>query len=399
MAENWPRIEGGQWPSSPGEVSSLDLDEVTDRVREANGHLPRLLTSRSQRKRRARRNNQPAHWKAFCRAKKERDRAKKASEQLKSNAHLFPSKPEAAIALCRIENYCSLLDDYEFLFVRTAPDNITTGPQRHYDWRAGDFEGWTYLSKNSVVIDVSDEKNPVLVCIYTPFETLVPELDNKAATLFRIREFYRSQERTAWKGENKMAGKMYAHGYRAGYDKGRSWGKYVLKEKIRDRPDIFEPYLAELDRVVEDYWTAMQARCARQALDIIRVAEHLKTPRLANTPAGNLTVTIDAATPSHTDHDAYIEDKEEEEEDLPTFAFGLWFDYNRPTIKTKPPEGGQFFFPQYRIYCRVSHGTSIIWSGRDTLHGTAKLFENEMAARIGTSIQLVEQLCQRCKKH
>jgi len=249
---------------------------------------------------------------------------------------------------------------------------------RHYDWCAGDFNGWKRLSSNTIIIDETDQNNPFLVCVYTPTETLLTNLEQKARTLAQMPEFYLEQHRKSWTGENKMKGKMYAHGYRGGYVKGESWGKYFLKPEIRSKTTMHETFLAELDQIVEDYWMAMLQRTTREVADVIRTSKQKGTPQLADSPMGNLTVTINGSTPAHCDKDAYLEENGEKK--VGTFAFGAWYDHGTGKI-----DGGQFFFPQYHFYCPISHGTSLIWSGRDTFHGTARLQCRGDIIRIGTS--------------
>jgi len=251
---------------------------------------------------------------------------------------------------------------------------------------------WLKISqRNTILVNFSHSSPIVAVYFASPLFSAV-DLAEKAKTLLKIQDFNHPLKRSAWAktAASEMLGLMFGHGFRAGYTKGISYGEY--SQKNRDVPeDQVKLWKKQMDLIAADYFIALEKITPALALNLALVALHTGTPLLANTPAGNITVTLNASTPAHTDHDAYLE---EAEDLVGTYAFGTWYNHGTGSVK-----GGHFFLPEYQVYLKIRHGTSIIWSGRDVVHGTAELKTEGDVVRIGTSIQLVEQLCQRGKSN
>jgi len=269
-------------------------------------------------------------------------------------------------------------------------------------YHPNDMQSWIKFSKrNAIFIDPESTSPSKIIALYSPCP-LLTELDKKARCLSRIENYNHPIERKAWKVTSEhpkrtMKGKMYGHGFRGGYEKGKSWGTYVQKPGVRgeQRRTEIEEWKQEMDMIVIEYFRQYRMLVPQLAIDLCLTALEYKTPLVAGTPVGNLTVTINGSTPAHTDNDAY---REEGTEEIGAYAFGTWFNFHPNGEQEKSQVlGGDFFFPEYEIYLELSHGTSAIWCGRNTVHGTAELETIGDVFRIGTSIQLTQALANRCK--
>jgi len=150
----------------------------------------------------------------------------------------------------------------------------------------------------------------------------------------------------------------------------------------KKNPVTFEEsshYAAQLEEIVKHYTQIFQQYLPQQAKEAFDVCAAFHAPTIANTHAGNFTITQNFQSAPHIDMDA-------------SFAFGAWFNHGFGKIKK-----GEFTFPDYKVAIELCDGICIAWHSFYAKHATVAC-ECYKSTRIGTSIQLNRTLAFKAKR-
>jgi len=177
---------------------------------------------------------------------------------------------------------------------------------------------------------------------------------------------------------------MYAYGFRSerltsGY------GQYAAPPPTKKNPVTTQEatsYFSQLDNFVRHLAHIFKTYLPLQAKQAFDIRSEWHAPTIADTHAGNLTVTHAFQSAPHIDPDV-------------SYAIGAWFDF----LKTRKgfTKRGEFTFPEYRIAVELHNGICIAWHSAYAQHATVAC-DSQQCTRIGTSIQLNKTLCTKAKR-
>lgn len=187
-------------------------------------------------------------------------------------------------------------------------------------------------------------------------------------TLIQIQKYCRKQRRGK---KHAYKGVMYAYGYRS-ERKTSGFGEYMAPLPIKKKVITSEEkkqYKKQLDDIVIHITEIFKYYLPQQAQQAFNTKNYFHAHSIANTHAGNFTITHSFQSIPHTDLDA-------------TFAIGIWLDYGKGVVK-----GGEFTFPDFRVAIKLRNMIYIAWNSYFAKHATIASICHK-STRIGTSIQL-----------
>jgi hypothetical protein len=195
--------------------------------------------------------------------------------------------------------------------------------------------GYLRIGKVPTLVFSMVDGKLLLVCGVIPpnsDSTIDESTANKYADLLsRIGLYCREQKRGS---KHPICGSMYDYGWRRDY-LSKSYGQYAIPKEKKHLPiskKDRDEYYGELSLYIQHLGSLFQQYFPKQAEEAYEAQDKFHSPGLADTHAGNLTVTHNFESAPHVDDDE-------------TYAVGGWF--NKLFHQSGNIQGGEFVFPEY----------------------------------------------------